>query len=87
MKALLGTTAGKDVLRSLLEVMKPLDETLFDRYFHRACRENDARSQYFLLVFAKGSGTPVSRRSRDYIASLMTSQSELVRMVAFEEEP
>ena len=83
-KALLGTTAGKDVLRSLLRVMKPLDGKDFDRYFHRACRENDVRSQYFLLVFAKGSGTPISERSRDYIASLMTSQSELVRMVAFE---
>ena len=83
-KALLGTTAGEDVLRSLLGVMKPLDETVFDRYFGRACDENDTRSQYFLLVFAKGSGTPVSRRSREYIASLMTSQSELVRMVAFE---
>ena len=83
-KALLGTTAGKDVLRSLLRVMKPLDGKDFDRYFHRACRENDARSQYFLLVFAKGSGTPISARSQDYIASLMTSQSELVRMVAFE---
>ena len=83
-KALLGTTAGKDVLRSLLGVMKPLDETVFDRYFGRACDEDNPRSQYFLLVFAKGSGTPISERSRDYIASLMTSQSELVRMVAFE---
>ena len=83
-KALLGTTAGKDVLRSLLGVMKPLDETVFDRYFGRACDEDDPRSQYFLLAFAKGSGTPVSRRSRDQIASLMTSQSELVRMAAFE---
>ena len=83
-KALLGTTAGKDVLRSLLGVMKRLDETVFDRYFGRACDEENPRSQYFLLTFAKGSGTPVSRRSRDYIGSLMTSQSELVRMVAFE---
>ena len=83
-KALLGTTAGKDVLRSLLGVMKPLDETVFDRYFGRACDEDNPRSQYFLLTFAKGSGTAVSRRSRDCIASLMTSRSELVRMVAFE---
>ena len=83
-KAMLRTTAGKDVLRSLLEVMKPLDETVFDRYFHRACRENDARSQYFLLVFAKGSGTPISRQSRDLVASLMTSESALVRMVVLE---
>ena len=79
-KALLGTTAGKDVLRSLLGVMKPLDETVFDRYFGRACDEDNPRSQYILLTFAKGSGTLVSRRSRDCIASLMISQSELVRM-------
>ncbi|MYN66275.1 MAG: hypothetical protein F4X11_14790 [Acidobacteria bacterium] len=83
-KALLGTTVGKDVLRSLLGVMKPLDETVFDRYFGGACDENNPRSQYFLLVFAKGSGTLVSRRSRDYIALLTTSQSELVRMAALE---
>ena len=63
-KALLLTTAGEDVLRSLLEVMKPLDETVFDRYFREACRENNARHQYFLLVFAKGSGTPISKRAR-----------------------
>ena len=83
-KALLGTTAGEDVLRSLLQVMKPLDATVFDRYFGRACDEDNPRSQYFLLAFAKGSGTLVSRRSRDYIALLTTSQSELVRMAAFE---
>ena len=83
-KAMLRTTAGEDVLRSLLGVVKPLEETVFDRYFHKACRENDARSQYFLLVFAKGSGTPISRQSRDYIASLMSSGSALVRMGVFE---
>ena len=83
-KALLKTTAGEDVLRSLLEVMKPLDETIFDHYFGRACDEDNARSQYFLLTFARGSDMPVSRRSRDRIASLMTSQSGLVRMAAFE---
>jgi len=83
-KALLGTTAGEDVLRSLLRVMKPLDQTVFDRYFGRACDEDNTRSQYFLLAFAKGSGTLVSRRSRDYIALLTTSQSGLVRMAAFE---
>ena len=83
-KAMLGTTAGKDVLRSLLKVMKPLDETIFERYFRRACQENNARSQYFLLVFAKGSGTPLSDRSRDLVASLMRSESALVRMVVLE---
>ena len=83
-KALLLTTAGEDVLRSLLEVMKPLDETVFDRYFREACRENNARHQYFLLVFAKGSGTPISQRAREYIASLRSSESALVRMGVFE---
>ena len=83
-KALLGTTAGEDVLRSLLGVIKPLDETVFERYFRLACRANNTRSQYFLLVFAKGSGTSISRRSRDYIASLMSSESALVRMAVFE---
>ena len=84
LEAMLSTTVGDDVLRSLLDVMKPVDETVFDRYFHRACRENDARSQYFLLLFAKGSGTPLSHQSRDLVASLMTSESALVRMVVLE---
>ena len=83
-EALLATTAGEDVLRSLLGVMKPLDEGSFEYYFHEACSDDDARGQYFLLVFAKGSGTSISLRSRNYIASLVTSRSPLVRMVVFE---
>ena len=83
-KAMLGTTAGEDVLRSLLSVMKPLDETDFERHLEGACEENNARRQYFLLTFAKGSGTRISRRSRDLVASLMTSKSALVRMVVLE---
>ena len=82
--AMLGTTAGADVLRSLLEVMKPLDVTVFDRYFHKACSENDARSLYFLLAFAKGSDTHISRGTRDLLASLLTSESALLRMAVFE---
>ena len=83
-KAMLETTAGEDVLRSLLEVMKPLDEKVFDRYFEKACRENDVRSQYFLLIFARGSGTRISRRCRNYFVSLMSSESPLVRMAVLE---
>ena len=84
LKAMLGTTAGEDVLRPLLDVMKPVDETFFDHCFEKACIENDARSQYFLLVFASGSGTPLSRDSRDRMAQLLTAESPLVRMVVFE---
>ena len=83
-KAMLGTTAGEDVLRSLLSVMKPLDEAVFECHLEKACQEDDARRQYFLLTFAKGSGTRISRRSRKLVASLMTSESALVRMVVFE---
>ena len=83
-KALLGTTTGEDVWRSLLEVMKPLDEAVFDRLLGEACRGNHARRQYFLLAFAKGSDTVISRRARDYLASLRSSESALVRMGVFE---
>ena len=83
-EAMLGTTAGTDVLVSLLKVMKPLELTVFERYFDKACRGNDARSQYFLLVFARGSGTPISGRCRDYFVSLMSSGSPLVRMAVLE---
>ena len=84
LKAMLGTTAGDDVLRPLLEVMKPVDEAVFDQYFVKACIENDARSQYFLLVFASGSGTRISRRSRERMASLVTAEPALLRMIVFE---
>ena len=83
-KALLRTTSGEDVLRPLLEVMKPLDETVFERYFGEACREDNTRHQYFLLVFAKGSSTPISQRAKGYIASLRSSESVLVRMGVLE---
>ncbi len=84
LEAMLSTTVGDDVLRSLLDVMKPIDETVFDRYFRKACVENDARSQYFLLLFARGSGTRISARSRKHMASSMTAESEAVRMSVFE---
>ena len=84
LKALLRTRAGDDVLRSLFAVMKPVDETVFERYFYRACYENNTRNQYFLLAFARGSGTPISRQVREHIASLMSSESALVRMAVFE---
>ena len=84
LEAMLSTTIGDDVLRSLLDVMKPIDETVFDLYFRKACIENDARSQYFLLLFARGSGTRISARSRKRMASAMTAKSEAVRMSVFE---
>ena len=84
LKALLGTSARDDVLCSLLTVMKPVDVTVFENCFYRACHENNTRSQYFLLIFAKGSGTPISRQVREHIASLMSSESALVRMAVFE---
>ena len=84
LKAMLGTTAGDDVLRPLLEVMKPVNEAVFDQYFLKACVENDARRQYFLLVFASGSGTRISQRSRERMASLVTAESALLRMIVFE---
>ena len=83
-KALLRTTSGEDVLRPLLEVMKPLDETVFERHFGEACREDNTRDQYFLLVFAKGSSTPISQQAKGYIASLRSSESALVRMGVLE---
>ena len=83
-KALLRTTIGDEVLRSLLPVMKPVEETIFDRYFQRACVENDVRRQYFLLVFASGSGTGISHGSRERLASLVTAESASVRMIVFE---
>ena len=84
LEAMLSTTIGDDVLRSLLDVMKPIDETVFDRYFRKACIGNDARSLYFLLAFAKGSDTHISRGTRDLLASLLTSESALLRMAVFE---
>lgn len=84
LKAMLGTTAGEEVLRPLLDVMKPVDETVFERCFQKACIENDARSQYFLLVFASGSGTPISRDSRERMERLLTAGSPLVRMIVLE---
>ena len=84
LKAMLGTTAGDDVLRPLLEVMKPVDEAVFDEHFLKACIEDDARRQYFLLVFASGSGTRISQRSRERMASLVTAASALLRMIVLE---
>ena len=84
LKALLGTTDGDDVLRSLLKVMKPVDEAVFDDYFRKACVENDAHRRYCLLVFASGSGTSISQRSRERMASLVTAESRSVRMIVFE---
>ena len=84
LKALLGTSEGDDVLRPLLTVMKPVDETVFEHCLYGACHENNTRSQYFLLAFARGSGTPISRQVREHIASLMSSESALVRMAVFE---
>ena len=84
LKAMLGTTAGDDVLRPLLELMKPVEETVFERCFRKACIEKDARGQYFLLVFASGSGTLVSRDSRDRMARLLTAESSLVRVMVVE---
>ena len=83
LKALLGTTVGDDVLRSLLKVMKPVDEDIFDQYFETACMENDSRRQYFLLAFAEGTGIHMRARSRSRLASLVTSENGSVRMVVF----
>ena len=84
LEALLGTTAGEDVLRPLLDVMKPVDERTFDDHFRRACIEDDARREYFLLIFARGSGTPISGESRKRMMRLLAGGSALVRMVVLE---
>ena len=84
LRALLGATVGDDVLRSLLKVMKPVDEEVFEELFDAACADKEARRQYFLLVFAKGSGTHISQRVREHLATLMTSEVASVRMSAME---
>ena len=84
LEAMLSTTIGDDLLCSLLDVMKTVDGTVFDHYFRKACIENDARSQYFLLLFARGSGTRLSPSSRKRMASVVTAEAATVRMSVFE---
>jgi len=72
-----------EILSSLIEVIEPLDELSFDNLLNTARKDKDEFRQFLLLAVAHSSGTKLSYNVCQYVASLVTSEIERLRMLAF----
>jgi len=79
---LLSIKEDEPILLDLFNLMSPLDESLFERLFAEARKNQDEYRQFLLLMMAKSTGTPVSVDTSSFIASLVSSDSERLRTVA-----
>ena len=67
------------IIYKLMDVAKPIEETVFDNLLESACQRGDEHAQYVLLRFARETSTPISAESREHVACLLKAQSERVR--------
>ncbi len=81
-EVLLSNESDKGVFIDLLNMLKPLSEKIFENLIEIACRQNNERMQYILLMFAKYTSTRLSTDTITHIAALFRSQSEHVRVEA-----
>jgi hypothetical protein len=81
-EVLLSNESDKGVFVDLLNMLKPLSEKNFENLIEIACRQNNERMQYILLMFAKYTSTQLSTDTITHIAALFQSQSEHVRIEA-----
>lgn len=80
--AVLSKQTGEDLLVELLDSGKPLDESRFEALLDEALREDNERSQYFLLAFALSTATPISQNVRANLPALTRSASKRIRAQA-----
>ena len=72
----------RKILLDLLDVLKPLEETVFDRILDSAYVNGDEQLQFVVLLLANQTPTRVSWRSRKRIAELLKTTSDRVRAEA-----
>lgn len=70
------------ILLDLLDVLKPLEETIFDDALEAAYLTGDEPLQFVLLLFANHTSTAISRRCRERIGDLSKAASARVRAEA-----
>ena len=68
------------IIYKLMDVAKPIEETVFDNLLESACQKGDEHAQYVLLRFARATSTPISAKSRKYVTHMLEAQSERVRV-------
>ena len=78
-ETLLSQALGNGILVELTEVMKPLDDGIFESLLEKACRDGDECAQYRVLVFGGSTETVMSEGARNHLAALISSESERVR--------
>ena len=71
-----------DIPSEVMDVAKPIDETIFDNLLGSAYQKEDEHTQFVLLTFAGETPTPISENSRKHIAHLLKCQSERIRVQA-----
>ena len=80
--ALLSIPWENDIPSEVMDVAKPIDETIFDNLLESACQKGDEHAQYVLLTFAREMPISISAKSRKHVAHLLKAQSERVRVQA-----
>jgi len=81
-EVLLSIEEDEIILLELINRMSPLDEISFGQLFDDARKSEDEYKQYLLLMMVKSTNTPLSMEARQYIASLVSADSERLRAVA-----
>ena len=76
------TVANTCPIMELLDIIKPISGAEFSNRLELACRTDDESAQYSLLIVANSTTTPVSSASQRIVASLLSSDSERVRVEA-----
>lgn len=79
---LLADNSDENVMLSIMEVAKPLNERELEDFLERTCREGAEWQQYMLLALAKYTSAPLSPPSQNSIAKLYQSASPRVRAYA-----
>ena len=79
---LLSNEADESILRSLMDLAKPLGEKEFESLLGTVCGEDNERKQYLMLGLAKHTTVHLSKDVRTHIAALFRSESERVRAQA-----
>jgi len=81
-EVLLSDASEKGLLVSLLRVAKPLDRKDFESLLTKACKQNNERMQYLLLVLAKYSCVELSPIACTHISTIFRSGAENLRVEA-----
>lgn len=77
--ALLQARVGDQLALNLIRLIKPLDDSAFERALVRALATRDCETQYIVLLFSPFVGQALSPAVRDLVPVLLCSESTLVR--------